>query len=155
MHLTFTALLLTLALFVSIVLCMELGRRLGRIALERNPGGLPKGIGAAEGAIFGLLGLIIAFTFSGAASRFEERRHLITEEANDIGTAWLRIDLLPAQAQPEMRDLFRRYLDSRLAVYQAAQDPQAVATRLAVSADLQNRIWAKATWPPRAARTRS
>ena len=145
MQLTFTALLLTLALFVSIVLCMELGRRLGRIALERNPGGLPKGIGAAEGAIFGLLGLIIAFTFSGAASRFEERRHLITEEANDIGTAWLRIDLLPAQAQPEMHDLFRRYLDSRLAVYQAAQDPQAVATRLAVSADLQNRIWAKAT----------
>lgn len=145
MQLTFTALLLTLALFVAIVLCMELGRRLGRIALTRNPDGLPKGIGASEGAIFGLLGLMIAFTFSGAATRFEERRHLITEEANDIGTAWLRIDLLPPDAQPDMRDLFRRYLDSRLATYQVATDPQAVAARLAATADLQNRIWAKAT----------
>jgi len=145
MQLTFTALLLTFGLFIAIIVCMELGRHFGQIALARNTGGLPKGIGAAEGAIFGLLGLLIAFTFSGAAGRFEERRHLITEEANDIGTAWLRIDLLPAEAQPEVRDLFRRYLDSRLAIYQDVNNPQTVATKLAASADLQNQIWAKAT----------
>jgi hypothetical protein len=46
-----------------------------------------------EGAVFGLLGLLIAFTFSGAASRFDDRRALIVEEANDIGTAWLRVAL--------------------------------------------------------------
>ena len=141
---TLTTALITFALFAAIIGCMEIGRRFGRIALARNQNGLPKGIGAAEGAIFGLLGLLIAFSFSGAASRFEERRHLITEEANDIGTAWLRIDLLPPDAQPEMRALFRSYLDSRLATYQVATDPQAVATRLAASAELQNRIWAKA-----------
>ena len=49
-----------------------------------------------EGVIFGLLSLLIAFTFSGAASRFERRRDLIVQEANAIGTAYLRIDLLPA-----------------------------------------------------------
>ncbi len=145
MQLTFTALLLTFGLFIAIIVCMELGRRFGLIALARNTGGLPKGISAAEGAIFGLLGLLIAFTFSGAAGRFEERRHLITEEANDIGTAWLRIDLLPADAQPEVRDLFRRYLDSRLAIYQDMNNPQAIAPKLAASAELQNQIWAKAT----------
>lgn len=145
MSLTFTALLLTLALFVAIIVCMEVGRRLGRVALARNTDGLPKGIGAAEGAIFGLLGLLIAFTFSGAAGRFEDRRHLITEEANDIGTAWLRIDLLPADAQPEMRELFRRYLDSRLAVYTDVHNPKTIAAKLAASAELQNQIWAKAT----------
>jgi hypothetical protein len=57
-----------------------------------------KGLGAIEGAIFGLLGLILAFSFSGALTRFDARRHLVIEEANDIGTAWLRVALLPADA---------------------------------------------------------
>ena len=73
---------------------------------SRDPDGLAKGSGAAEAAVFGLLGLLIAFTFSGAASRFEDRRHLITEEANAIGTAYLRIDLLPGDAQPASASCF-------------------------------------------------
>jgi hypothetical protein len=81
-----------------------------------------KGLGAIEGAIFGLLGLILAFSFSGALTRFDARRHLVVEEANDIGTAWLRVALLPADAQPPMRDLFRRYLDSRIEVYRKVPD---------------------------------
>jgi len=57
-------------------------------------------LGAVESAVFGLMGLLIAFTFSGAAGRFDDRRHLVRQEANAIGTAWLRIDLVPAEAQP-------------------------------------------------------
>jgi hypothetical protein len=49
--------------------------------------------------IFALLGLLLAFTFSGAASRFDARRGLIIEETKAIGTAWLRLDLLPAAVQ--------------------------------------------------------
>src|SRR5207344_161666 len=52
------------------------------------------GFGAVEGAVFALFGLMVAFSFSGAVSRFDSRRALITEEANDIGTAYLRIELL-------------------------------------------------------------
>lgn len=86
---------LLLAMFVSMMLFMEIGRRIGVAGFAREPDGQPKGIGSSEGAIFGLLGLVLAFAFSGAVGRFEDRRHLITEEANNIGTAWLRIDLLP------------------------------------------------------------
>ncbi len=70
---------------------LELGRR---IALRRLAVG-EKGAdyGVIEGAMFALLGLLIAFTFSGAAERFERRRALIVEEANAIGTAYLRLDL--------------------------------------------------------------
>src|SRR4249919_3832924 len=85
------------------LVCGEIGRRIGARRLARDPEGLAKGAGAAEAAVFGLLGLLIAFTFSGAASRFEERRHLVTREANAIGTAYLRIDLLPDDAQPAGR----------------------------------------------------
>jgi hypothetical protein len=98
----------------------------------------------AEAAVFGLLGLLIAFTFAGAASRFEDRRHLVNAEANAIGTAYLRIDLLPGDAQPEMRGLFRRYLDARSATYRHTEDRTVTKAKLAEGAALQREIWTKA-----------
>jgi hypothetical protein len=103
----------SLALLVSMVLIYELGRQIGRAQIRRDPKGLAKGIGAAEGSVFGLLGLIIAFTFSGAGNRLEARRALITQEANDIGTAYLRLDLLAADDKMELREKFRKYAELR------------------------------------------
>ena len=103
-------------LFVVLILCMELGRRMGRRRLARDPD-LLDGIGAVDGMVYALLGLLVAFTFSGAASRFDDRRALIVTEANDIGTAYLRIALLPTASQAPLRDAFHRYVDSRMASY--------------------------------------
>ena len=64
------------------------------------------------------------------------RRKLIVDEANAIGTAYLRIDLLPAAEQGELRAGFRRYLDARLAAYRAVPDFDAVEAKLA-HADLK------------------
>jgi len=128
-------------LFAGMLACLEIGRRLGRSAVAETGG--KEGLGVIEGAVFALLGLLVAFTFSGAATRFEGRRHLIVEEANDIGTAYLRIDLLPTDAQPEIRDLFRRYVDSRLETYRHVSDGALVKQDLARSQDLQTEIWQK------------
>jgi hypothetical protein len=141
---TLIAWLIAIALFLAMLALIEVGRRLGVAKLARDPDGLSKGIGASEGAIFGLMGLIIAFTFSGAATRFESRRQLITEEVNDIGTAYLRIDLVPNDARPELRDLFRRYVDLRLATYANIESPSAVEAKIAETSTMQNSIWAKA-----------
>jgi hypothetical protein len=138
-------LLLTAGLFLGMLFSAELGRRIGVTRLARDPEGLAKGAGAVEGAVFALLGLLVAFTFSGAASRFENRRHLITSEANAIGTAYLRLDLLPGDARAEMKDLFRRYLDIRSVVYRSAADQAATSARLAAGAALQGEIWRKAS----------
>jgi hypothetical protein len=132
------------SLFFGMLFSSEVGRRIGKARVKRDPEGFAKGAGAAEAAVFGLLGLIIAFTFSGAASRFEARRHLITAEANAIGTAYLRIDLLPGDAQPEMKELFRRYTDARSATYLNAGDLTATQRKLAEAAALQTEIWTKA-----------
>jgi len=94
-----------------------------------------------EGAVFSLLGLLIAFTFSGAASRFDSRRQLTTEEANDIGTAYLRLDLLPNPAQAALRDMLRQYLDSRIETYRKLPDMEAAKAELARSLKLQGEIW--------------
>jgi len=131
-------------LFLGMLVMLELGRRLGRRRMARDPEGARAGAGAVEGAVFGLLGLLVAFTFSGAASRFDGRRQLVSEEANHIGTAWLRVDLLPAESQPALRDLFRRYLDSRLETYHKLPDIEAAKAELARSQELQGEIWARA-----------
>ena len=130
-----------LALAVGIVVLLEIGRRIGGRRIAEEGEAATKGFGAIEGALFGLLGLILAFSFSGALTRFDARRHLIIEEANDIGTAWLRIDLLSTDAQPAMRDLFRRYLDSRIETDRKVPDMDAVKAELEKSAALQGEIW--------------
>lgn len=142
MGFAFTAALFTAGLFVGMLVFSEIGRRIGLARLARQPE-LSKGVGAAEGAVFGLLGLLIAFSFSGAASRFEARRHLIAEETNAIGTAYLRVDLLPADAQPEIRKLFGRYVDVRVATYRDADDQAATKARLVEGEALQSAIWKK------------
>jgi hypothetical protein len=91
--------------------------------------------------VFGLMALLIAFTFSGAATRFDARRAMIVQEANDIGTAWLRLDLLPVAAQPPLRDKFRQYVDARLATYVRLPDIAAAQVEMSCPTALQNEIW--------------
>jgi hypothetical protein len=130
-------------LFAALLFCIEAGRRLGLRWAPRE-GGAHGGTAALDGAIFALFGLLIAFTFSGAASRFDTRRDLIVQEANAIGTAYLRVDLVPAGEQPALRDDFRRYVDSRLAAYRDVSDPVAFKAALGRSAAIQTRIWRRA-----------
>ena len=144
MSFTLVAILLAVALFAGMLASFEIGRRVGVSRLATDPDGLIKGAGAAEGAVFALLGLLLAFTFSGAASRFEDRKWFINSEANAIGTAYLRIDLLPEEAQPPLRDLFRQYVDLRATVYQGAENRNYVIAALAQGSALQTEIWKQA-----------
>jgi hypothetical protein len=147
------ALFLAVGLFAGMLLCQEIGRRLGQRHLARNPAGAI-GTGAVEGSVLALFGLLLAFTFSGAGSRFEARRHLIVEEANCIGTAYLRVDLMPAEMQPAMRNLFKQYLDSRIEVYREISNLTEGQEGFKKSARLQQEIWRLAIsacgpdWPP-------
>jgi hypothetical protein len=146
------------SLFVGILFALEIGRRMGLRSLETHATLDKSAFGALEGVLFGLFGLLVAFTFSGAASRFDSRRMLIAEEANDIGTAYHRLDLLPASARLAMQDLFRQYLDSRLLAYKKFPNLDAVKAELARSEQFQDEIWTKAvadTQAPGAAPTAS
>ncbi len=131
------------ALFVGMLLMLEIGRRLGGRFEALDPAGAHTGTGPVEGAVFALLGLLVAFSFSGAASRFDARRELIVEEANAIGTAYLRLDLAPPAAQPALHDLFRRYLDTRLEAYRMMPDIDAAFEALGRAERLQGEIWSR------------
>ena len=130
-------------IFFGMLLFAFLGYRLGRwqsIAGETST----EGSGALTGAIFGLLGLMIALTFNGAFSRLEVRRQLIVQEANAIGTAYLRVDLVPENLQPSLREHFKAYLASRVAFYEVMKDIDATTREVARATDLQDMIWDEA-----------
>lgn len=123
-------------LVVLILVAMEFGWRSGNRYVLRDPEGAEKGTTTMDSAVFALLGLLLAFIFSGAASRFGDRRELINDEANAIGTAYLRVSLLPADSQPALRNLYREYVEVRLrapaiAIQDGVDDTSAV----------QNEIW--------------
>jgi hypothetical protein len=130
-------LLLTL---VGMVALTHLGRRVGARRNAFDPDG-SAGTGAVEGAVFALMTLLVAFTFSGAATRFAARRALIVDEGNAVGTAYLRLDLLPPALQPPLRASFRGYVDSRIAAYAALPDLERWTAELERSNALQRRLW--------------
>jgi hypothetical protein len=106
-------------LFAGSLLALEIGRRIGtrHLVVEKDKANV--GLGTVEGAIFGLMGLLLAFTFSSSLTGFDLRRQLIVDEANAINTAYARLDVLPAEAQSTLRDLFRQYLSARVDVYRS------------------------------------
>jgi hypothetical protein len=116
---------------------LEAGREIGKHAIATDPLGSHQGLGPAEAGVFGLMGLIIALTFSGAASRFDQRRMLIIDEANAIGTAYLRVDLLPEEAQPPIRRDFRDYLEARIELYHSLADKKKTADIESKTSSLQ------------------
>jgi hypothetical protein len=128
-------------LFFGMLAMIELGRRLRVRQHAMHGEGAGRGLGAVEGAVFALLGLLIAFTFSGAASRFDARRQLIVEEANDIGTAYLRLDLLPPITQAPLRENFRRYVDARLGSTRGILDSESARAEHMRALGLQAEIW--------------
>jgi hypothetical protein len=134
-------LLFFLIAFASIFGSFLLGRAIGRYRTGREGSA---SLGLLDGAVIALIGLLLAFTFSSAAARFEQRRALIVEEANAIGTAKLRIDLMPADAQPAMRALFDRYIEGRVASYKLLSSPEAFRAAYAETQALQAEIWTAA-----------
>jgi hypothetical protein len=108
---------LAISLFLGMLLFLEIGRRLGvRRAAERGPAA-KAGVGVVDGAVYGLLALLIGFMFSGAAERFDRRRQIVAQQENAASTAWLRVDVLPPDQQVAIRAGFRRYMDELIAYY--------------------------------------
>jgi hypothetical protein len=122
---------------VLVLLAIEGGYRLGRFRLARAEHEKEAPVGAMVAAMLGLLAFMLAFTFGLAAQRFDTRRQVLLDEANAIGTTYLRAAML-TQHEDEIRALLRDYVDVRL---NAVQTPGALAEGIRQSEVLQNRLW--------------
>ncbi|PYX51425.1 MAG: DUF4239 domain-containing protein [Acidobacteria bacterium] len=127
-------LLFALLLFASMLAMLELGRRLGIKRRPKESDGERGSLGTIEGAIFALFGLVVV----------NEKRALIAVEANSIETAYLRVQLVSQAARPELQDLFRAYVDSRLETYRRLPNISAAEAEVGKSKGIQGQIWTKA-----------
>jgi hypothetical protein len=112
---TFAAAAIALALFVGMLLFIEIGRRLGARQTKTRDGETKTGSTVGDSVVYALLALLIGFTFNGAAARFDNRRHLVVEEVSTASTAWERIESLAPEQQEPVRADFRRFIDAVIA----------------------------------------
>ena len=132
--------LLALAMVVLLVAAGEIGYRRGlfRRQSKESVRSLMSGTGAA---MLGLLGLLLGFTLAMAVSRWDERRDVIVDEANAIGTLWLRAGLLEAPLRDELRDVLQKYTDARIALGGSRDDRAALQAARIESELLHASIW--------------
>lgn len=100
-------------LYIFMLHAMEIGFRSSRRKQVRTAEAITQA-NAVLAAMLGLLALLLAFTFSAALQRYENRSQTVVAEANAIGTTYLRAQLLPRGVQDEVQALLRRYLDVRI-----------------------------------------
>jgi hypothetical protein len=101
---------------------------------------VPEGFAVVQGAALTLLGLLIGFAFSMAITRYDQRKVYEEEEANAIGTEFLRADFLPAADGAKVRELLRSYLDQRVQFY-VTRDPRQLRDIGTATARVQNDLW--------------
>ena len=131
---------LCLAFLAGLLLALEVGYRVGKHNRHREG----SDIGPIQGAVLGLLGLLLAFTYSYVATRVDNRKQAVVEEANAIGTAYLRAGLMPEPGRDDLRNLLRAYTDLRIVTAQIASDPARLQANIAESEALHNQLWATA-----------
>lgn len=140
----FTSGILPWLLGAIIISMLALGRKIGISRRTKHKNNEEKAEETIVGAIFGLLALIIAFSFSGASDRYDYRRHLIEEEVSTIGTAYSSVDLLDVANQLLLREHFKNILDQRIALYKNVIDTDTFQTRLDTFDKARNSLWSDA-----------
>ncbi len=129
-----------LAVLLLVTAAIECGYRLGNYRHHQSGDEKEAPVGAMVGATLGLLAFMLAFTFGMAAERFDTRKRLVLDEANAIGTTYLRTAMLP-ERRDEIRALLRSYVDVRLDAVRSGR----VAEQILKSEEIQGQLWSSAT----------
>ena len=131
--------LLPLIIFGAVLFAVRLGWWIGHRSHHRSQGQRTSSDDTLIGAILGLMGLLIAFSFSGAAARFDQRTHLIVAEANTVAAAYDSVSLLPVARQSGLQARYKDYLTQRLDLYTDMPDFERYDTkRRALDAVIQS-----------------
>lgn len=134
---------LAIAYLVLLLLAMEMGFWLSRRVDPKTVECVNIPVLTIETAMLGLLGLLLGFTTAMAVSRFEERKHLVLEEANALGTSYLRTQLLAPPHDKEMQALLCRYINFRLESINAGEDLARITAARNETIRLQSEFWTK------------
>jgi hypothetical protein len=116
------ALAIAAAFFGSSLILLNYGRHLGLRYLQQKDAANMAGLTTVEGAVFALIGLLLAFTISGALQRFDERRQLVVQEANAVSTAYDRLGLFEGDVGRNLQIKLKDYVEARIDLYRMPHD---------------------------------
>lgn len=134
--------LIVITLFVSMLGALEIGKRAGASHRLAQTEAAREQIGAIQASFFGVLALLLGFTFSLSLERFDSRSQALVDEINAIGTTFLRTDLLSQTDRTEARRILRDYIDLRVRSSQVSLDNRAEHTALVLEAErAEGAIW--------------
>jgi hypothetical protein len=125
---------------IMLLLAAEGGYRLSKMMQHRRPDGAEASVGTLNGATLALLAFLLAFVTSSAVNIFSDRRRAVVDEANAIGTTYLRANYLPDPYAKESRQLLREYVDQQF----AALDQAKIAQALTRSEEIHSELWTRA-----------
>jgi hypothetical protein len=117
------------------------GYRYKKRQIKKFPDLKPAGLGPTEASLLGLMALLLSFTFGMSATKFENRRQQVVEEANDIGTAVLRCDLYPDSVRNLLRADFKKYVEARIAYYEAGDNQKKIQEALFTADSISGQCW--------------
>jgi hypothetical protein len=138
------AALIVLAIFALLLVASEIGFRRGRDVGSSLIEASRSQLSGFQGAMIGLLALLLGFSFALAESRFETQRHLVVEESNAIDTTYLRSQMLPEPYRTEIAKLVREYVEARLEFFQAGLDEDRLKGAIAKTESVQRELWSQA-----------
>jgi uncharacterized membrane protein (UPF0136 family) len=136
--------IIALSIFVLMLLFYYAGMKFGIYRTRNSDQNKPEEVGATEGALIGLLALLMAFTFGAASDRFVKRNNIIVNEANAIGTAALRADLYGDSIRREFRKDFKNYVEARIDFFEAGMDMKKILLALGKTETINMQIWNRA-----------
>jgi hypothetical protein len=96
-------------------------------------------------SLFGLLALILAFTYSMSIDRYDTRRQIIIQESNTISTALLRADLYPENERLLFRKDFKKYIETRINYFKVGFDSKKREQINILTHSLSDALWSRAT----------
>ncbi|MDZ7649559.1 MAG: hypothetical protein U5K54_21695 [Cytophagales bacterium] len=138
---TVDASILCLILFAACILMVVVGKRVRGKFLKADEQESRGGVNSLLGALFGLWGFLLAFTFSNVSTRFENVRAMMVDEANMIRTIALRIETLPDSLRGDFREDLKKYLQARIDYYEDANDSEKFNKAKQDAAEIGNRLW--------------
>ncbi len=112
--------------------------------LKKFPETESSGLGTAEGSLLGLMALLLSFAFGISATKYENRRQVVVEEANNIGTVILRCDLYPDSVRTLFRADLKNYVEARIAYYEAGDDEHRIKNTISKSDSFSGLCWRRA-----------
>ena len=141
----YSSVAIALALFVAIIIVNEMGFRVGRFHQDYDDAEVKALTGSVQASVLGLLALLLGFTFSMSMQRFDNRSMALIDEANAIGTAMLRVELLPDIYKAEAAEQLKHYIDLRIAIGQLDLTKQTQRQRYNDEiTEVQKKLWSLA-----------